>query len=260
MKSSTGREAQKVILKAVADLDLVISRKFNPEPVRYQTAPDIYQSPAKISRRYCPDSEDTEDSDVISIPSLAPRLKGMDTLLKFDCGIQKQNILQGGRDLIYSGSCRVTISGKFPTTLFECSKYILIIFLINIQGIPDKQRVWIILMSDIMLMTEYDPIEQQYIIIEDVINLRDSILKYEAIKPDGTPDLSWTLNVHDQAGFGIRRYTFEGDSAELAAMWKCCLSRQIDLNRSKPDGDSSKANQELESVSAGHTVMTFYYS
>ena len=100
-------------------------------------------------------------------------------------------------------------------------------------------------------MTEYDPIEQHYIIIEDVINLRDSILKYEAIKPDGTPDLSWTLNVHDQAGFGIRRYTFEGDSAELAAMWKCCLSRQIDLNRSKTgDGDSSKqTNQELESVS-----------
>jgi len=126
LKSSTGREAQKVILKAVADLDLVISRKFNPESVRYQTAPDIYQSPAKISRRYCPDSEDSEDSDVISIPSLAPRLKGMDTLLKFDCGIQKQNILQGGRDLIYSGSCRVTISGKFPTTLFKCSKYILI--------------------------------------------------------------------------------------------------------------------------------------
>ena len=122
MKSSTGREAQKVILKAVADLDLVISRKFNPESVRYQTAPDIYQSPAKISRRYCPDSEDSEDSDVISIPSLAPRLKGMDTLLKFDCGIQKQNILQGGRDLIYSGSCRVTISGKFPTTLFKYSK------------------------------------------------------------------------------------------------------------------------------------------
>ena len=132
--------------------------------------------------------------------------------------------------------------------------------LTNIQGIPDKQRVWIILMSDIMLMTEYDPIEQHYIIIEDVINLRDSILKYEAIKPDGTPDLSWTLNVHDQAGFGMRRYTFEGDSAELAAMWKCCLSRQIDLNRSKTDGDSSKPNQELDSVSAGHTVMSFYYS
>ena len=84
MKSSTGREAQKVTLKAVADLDLVISRKFNPESVRYQTAPDIYQSPAKISRRYCPDSEDSEDSDVISIPSLAPRLKGMDTLLKLE--------------------------------------------------------------------------------------------------------------------------------------------------------------------------------
>ena len=111
-------------------------------------------------------------------------------------------------------------------------------------------------MSDIMLMTEYDPVEQQYVIIEDVINLRDSILKYEAIKPDGTPDLSWTLNVHDQAGFGIRRYTFEGDSAELAAMWKCCLSRQIDLNRSKTDGDSAKPNQELDSVSYSCSFIT----
>ena len=133
MKSSTGREAQKVILKAVADLDLVISRKFQPESNhRYPTASDIYQSPAKISRRYCPDSEDSEDSDVLPIPSLAPRLKGMDTLLKFDCGIQKQNIFQGGRDLIYSGSCRVTISGKFQTKI-SSSTYVPSIFWIIFQ-------------------------------------------------------------------------------------------------------------------------------
>ena len=107
-------------------------------------------------------------------------------------------------------------------------------------------------MSDCILMTEYDQIEQQYVIIEDIIYLRDSVLKYEAIKPDGTPDLSWTLNVHDQPGFGMRRYTFEGDSAELAAMWKCCLSRQIDLNRSKTaDSTPKQSNQpaDIESVS-----------
>ena len=99
------------------------------------------------------------------------------------------------------------------------------------------------------------------IIIEDVINLRDSILKYEAIKPDGTPDLSWTLNVNDQAGFGMRRYTFEGDSAELAAMWKCCISRQIDLNRSKnTDSDTPKtSNPELDSVSySNFTIFNKY--
>ena len=95
----------------------------------------------------------------------------------------------------------------------------------------EPQRVWIILMSDIMLVTEFDQIEQHYIIIEEIIKLSDCSIKYEAISPDGSPDLKWNIQVNDQKGFGSRRYTFEADTAELAAMWKCCLSRQIDLSK-----------------------------
>ena len=86
-----------------------------------------------------------------------------------------------------------------------------------------------------MLITEYDQVEQSYIVIEDILFLSDCRLKYEAISADGSPDLRWHISSNDstynsgtEAYGGVRRYTFEADSVELAAMWKCCLSRQID--------------------------------
>ena len=95
----------------------------------------------------------------------------------------------------------------------------------------EMQRVWIVLLSDLLLVCVYDPDEQIYLIIEEVIQLNNCTLTYEAISPDGTPDLTWIVNVADQAEFGPRRYKFEADTAELSAMWKCCLSRQIDLSK-----------------------------
>ena len=106
----------------------------------------------------------------------------------------------------------------------------------------DLQRVWVVLLSDLLLICVYDPDEEVYVVIEEVVQLRDCSLSYEAIRPDGTPDLTWMVNVADQKDFGPRRYTFEADTAELAAMWKCCLSRQIDLtkqNKTKPASFSS---------------------
>ena len=87
------------------------------------------------------------------------------------------------------------------------------------------------LLTDLLLVCVYDPDEQIYLIIEEVIQLRDCTLTYEAMTPDGTPDMTWLLQVNDQAEFGARRYMFEADTAELSAMWKCCLSRQIDLSK-----------------------------
>lgn len=101
--------------------------------------------------------------------------------------------------------------------------------LIVILGLAELQRVWIVLLTDLLLVCVYDPDEQIYLIIEEVIQLRDCTLTYEAMTPDGTPDMTWLLQVNDQAEFGARRYMFEADTAELSAMWKCCLSRQIDL-------------------------------
>ena len=121
-------------------------------------------------------------------------------------------------------------------------------------GMAEMQRVWIVLLSDLLLVCVYDPDEQIYLIIEEVIQLNNCTLTYEAISPDGTPDLTWIVNVADQAEFGPRRYKFEADTAELSAMWKCCLSRQIDLSKqgqTKVDHFSSVSGGDCTSGYSG---------
>ena len=138
--SSSGKEAQKTILRAVADLNLIVKRKQQLPTEQNQQS---YQSPAKISRRglnyqYSSSSSDTsEDTDdnFIEIHGTTnhqanqptsnqtgniqcqqlprDRLKGMDLMLKFDSGIKEVKLFQSGREFIYSGSCRATISGMF---------------------------------------------------------------------------------------------------------------------------------------------------
>ena len=96
-------------------------------------------------------------------------------------------------------------------------------------GLPQPQRAWVILLSDIILITEYDPMDQNYVVIEEPIRLRHCKLDYEAISADGSPDQSWKISVDDAQGFGVRKYLFKADTAELAAMWKCSVNRQIDV-------------------------------
>lgn len=104
-------------------------------------------------------------------------------------------------------------------------------YLTNDSGVAQPQRVWIILLTDMMIITEYDSMEKRYVIIEEPIRLRQVTLDYEAFGPDGTPDLTWKISIDEEQGFGPRKYTFKADTAELAAMWKCSISRQIDLAR-----------------------------
>ena len=119
------------------------------------------------------------------------------------------------------------------------------------SGLPQPQRVWVILLSDIILITEYDPMDQNYVVIEEPIRLRQSLLDYEAIAADGSPDLTWKLTVRDQSGFGDRKYLFQADTAELAAMWKCSISRQIDHCR------TPKKTEPAEECSASEVLFAF---
>lgn len=111
-------------------------------------------------------------------------------------------------------------------------------------GLPQPQRVWVILLTDLLLITEYDPVDQNYVVIEEPVILRHCTLDYDCLAADGSPDLTWKLSVDDCAGFGSRKYLFEGESCELGAMWKCSINRQIDLaKRVKP------GQENLEQVS-----------
>lgn len=122
---ASGKEVQKTILGVVADLHLnIIRRSMKPKVAngrrRRPTRSEVCQSPAKISCRYdYSDSEsstsddfDEEISSKASQMTLNPRLKGMQSLLKFDSGIHRVSLIQDGRDFVYSGSCLVRISGK----------------------------------------------------------------------------------------------------------------------------------------------------
>ena len=126
--SASGKEAQKTILRAVTDLNLIVQRKQYPTENQNQVS---YQSPAKISRRAAINfqyssssssssdtSEDTDDHFAqihgkSATSPLGDRLKGMDVMLKFDTGIKETKLIQSGREFIYSGSCKATISGMF---------------------------------------------------------------------------------------------------------------------------------------------------
>ena len=73
-------------------------------------------SPAKISCRYDYSSDESDSDEEITTKTnqmtLNPRLKGMQSLLRYDDGINPVKLIQDGRDFVYSGSCLVRISGK----------------------------------------------------------------------------------------------------------------------------------------------------
>ena len=127
----------------------------------------------------------------------------------------------------------MTLHATFLFNMHFCEKTLYLTLnlhslIFNRSGLPQPQRVWVILLSDIILITEYDPMDQNYVVIEEPIRLRHSVLDYEAIAADGSPDQIWKISVDDAAGFGGRKYLFKADTAELAAMWKCSINRQID--------------------------------
>ena len=129
LTSVSGCDAQKIILKIATDLELVIKRKSDscaPEAFRGLARSEI-ESPRKIPRKLLsrPDfssssSDSSEDfSDELGVSEelhgsnqINNRLRGMDAHLKFDDGIRPCSILREGREFVYSGSVKVTISGK----------------------------------------------------------------------------------------------------------------------------------------------------
>ena len=101
--------------------------------------------------------------------------------------------------------------------------------------------------------------DQNYVVIEEPIRLRHCKLDYEAISPDGSPDQTWKLSVDDAQGFGVRKYLFKADTAELAAMWKCSVNRQIDVSRvQKPKNSSNEStpNEVCKKKSTGRSLST----
>lgn len=192
------------------------------------------QSPRKIQKFNLSDDEELENNVNCMEDKPEGRLGGIDNLLKFDEGLKPLRLLTDGRDFVYSGAVFASISGTYLINAFFVQIRDPGLFLINTLGMSQPQRVWIILLTDMMIITEYDSVEQRYVIIEEPVPLRHVTLDYEAFSADGTPDLTWKISVMEGKGFGPRKYAFKADTAELAAMWKCSISRQIDLARRCP--------------------------
>ena len=127
-----------------------------------------------------------------------------------------------------------SIARTYSISIQDSNLDMVFAYLTSDSGMAQPQRVWIILLTDMMIITEYDSVEQRYVIIEEPVRLRQVTLDYEAFSPDGTPDLTWKITIVEGQGFGPRKYTFKADTAELAAMWKCSISKQIDLARRCP--------------------------
>ena len=112
---ATGKEVQRHILRVVADLSLSVLRM---KELPSRRPKNLCQSPAKITCRYDSDTSDESADEEEEIAAkteqmtLNPRLKGMSHLLRYDDGIRPVTLIQDGRDFVYSGSCRIRISGK----------------------------------------------------------------------------------------------------------------------------------------------------
>ena len=121
------------------------------QPVR-RLKSEFFQSPAKISRRsenlteFCYSSSDSSEASTdLSLDDLddntdeednlldlvncrntqvdcGPRMRGIESLLKFDCGIRPLHLAAQFREFVYSGSCKVTISGKHVLAFSFCGR------------------------------------------------------------------------------------------------------------------------------------------
>lgn len=146
----SGCDAQKVILRIATDLDLVIKRNCATARKSDSCAPELFrvlarseeiESPRKIARSAMArpsfsssSSESSEDclSDELGVSEelhgsnrLNNRLRGMDAHLKFDDGIRPCSILREGREFVYSGSVKVTISGTLKPQISLIWAYML---------------------------------------------------------------------------------------------------------------------------------------
>lgn len=119
LRGLSGKEVQRSILRVVADLHLTVIRPMNQNRIMVANRRHPKRtcaSPAKISCRYDYSSDDSDSDEEITTKTnqmtLNPRLKGMQSLLRYDDGVNPVKLIQDGRDFVYSGSCLVRISGK----------------------------------------------------------------------------------------------------------------------------------------------------